>query len=152
MRILESYFCLQMIKILLHSKFSEKTWSQRSANLWKTFVDVIKSSDHFLGHLATITSILMNQPRLNSVNFFVYKPSVSQTYRIQTSPSCCRKICIMVIWHEILSFKWLFKLESESYEILFVPWTMICSNLTGCTAKFALLICQGFNSLSTIIS
>ena len=25
MRILESYFCLQMIKILLHGKFSEKT-------------------------------------------------------------------------------------------------------------------------------
>ena len=66
-------------------------------------------------------------------------------YRIQTFLSCCRKIRIMVHESE-------FKFESESHEILFGLWTIICSKLTGYTAKFALFICQGFNSLSTIIS
>ena len=47
-----------------------------------SFDHVVKSSDHCLGHLAAMTSILINQQRLNSVSvghnltkFLIYKPS-----------------------------------------------------------------------------
>ena len=50
--------------------FQREPWLWRSANLWKawkSFDGVIKSSDHFLGHSSTMTSIHMNQQWLNSL-------------------------------------------------------------------------------------
>ena len=42
--------------------FKKKAELLKSANLRKaSFDDVIKSPDHFVGHLATINSILMNR-------------------------------------------------------------------------------------------
>ena len=50
--------------------FQREPWLWRSANLWKpwkSFDGVMKSSDHFLGHSSTMTSIHMNQQWLNSL-------------------------------------------------------------------------------------
>ena len=54
------------------STVSLKAYLLRSLNLWKawkSFDDVIKSSDHFLGYPATKISIFMNQKLLNSGKF-----------------------------------------------------------------------------------
>ena len=62
MGILENYFCMQVIENCSTVSFKKKAELLKSANLRKaSFDDVIKSPDHFVGHLATINSILMNR-------------------------------------------------------------------------------------------
>ena len=133
-------FVCKWFKYCSTVSFQKKAYLWRSANLanaWKSFDSVTKSSDHFLGYFATMTrfSLTSNDKIVwivahNLTKSLIYKPSVSQIYRIQTFPSCCRKICIMVLWYKIISFQYLLKFGSKLYEILFAPWTIIFLNLT----------------------
>ena len=143
-----TYVCNQF-KILLHSGFWEKSLTLNVCKhmkemkvIWWCHNIFWSFSGHFLGHFAKIPNILMNQQWLNcevqhiTLQIFLFINLYSFT-DLQNSDFSL----MYVFLHEILLFQYLYECESKSNEILFSLWTIICSNLTGYTVKFALLIC-----------